>query len=52
MLNPAILLLEESDINDEKHDGFVLTVNLLFPRTDLWESPMDNPDSMFHIDGS
>lgn len=35
MLNPAILLLEESDINDEKHDGFVLTVNLLSPRTDL-----------------
>ena len=51
-LNSATLLPEESEVNDEKLDCIVLTDNLLFPRTDLQESPMNNPDFILFADSS
>ena len=43
---------EELDVNDEKHNCIVLPDNLLSPRTNLQESPMDNPDFISFTDGS
>ena len=51
-LHLATLLPEELDVNDEKHNCIVLPDNLLSPRINLRESPMDNPDFISFTDGS
>lgn len=49
-LNPATSLPEKLD--EEKHYYIVATNSLLFPRVDLGESPMNNPDLILFTDGS
>ncbi|XP_025047503.1 uncharacterized protein LOC112547983 [Alligator sinensis] len=50
ILNPASLLPTPSD--GEPHDCLTVTTQLLTPRIDLKDTPLQNPDLLLYVDGS